>query len=123
MSVPTVDRDALVDLLDGNPELIVTIIDSFLDDCPDYMAAIRTAVEDEDGEVLEREAHGLKGAAGSLRAKPASEAAQVLEEIGRSGNFAEAESALDTLEHETDRLKAELRALKDECRDGSESAL
>jgi HPt (histidine-containing phosphotransfer) domain-containing protein len=119
MPLPAVDRDALVKLLDGNPELIITIIDSFLGDCPDYMDAIREAVENEDPEMLKREAHGLKGAAGSLRAKPASEAAQVLEEIGHSGDFAEAEAALETLESEIDRLKEELRALRSECEDES----
>ena len=119
MSAPALDRDALINLLDGNPDLITTIIDSFLNDCPDYMASIRAAVEDEEGEVLEREAHGLKGAAGSLRAVPTSEAAQVLEEMGHTGNFEEAESALDALEHEVERLKADLRALKDECQSES----
>ncbi|PSQ95654.1 MAG: Hpt domain-containing protein, partial [Bacteroidetes bacterium SW_7_64_58] len=33
MSSPAVDRDALVELLDENADVIVTIIDSFLDDC------------------------------------------------------------------------------------------
>lgn len=120
MSTPVVDHDALVELLDGNPELIITIIDSFLEDCPEYMEAIRWAVEEGDGEALEHEAHGLKGAAGSLRATPASEAARQLEEIGHSGDFAEAESALETLEDEIERLKAELRALKNECLEASD---
>jgi HPt (histidine-containing phosphotransfer) domain-containing protein len=119
MSSPAVDRDALIALLDGNPDLIVTIIDSFLGDCPDYMDAIREAVETGDAEVLKREAHGLKGAAGSLRAKSASEAAEVLEEMGRSGDFAEAEAALETLEQEIGRLKEDLRALRRECQDES----
>jgi HPt (histidine-containing phosphotransfer) domain-containing protein len=114
MSTPAVDRDALIELLDGNPDLIVTIIDSFLDDCPDYMEAIREAIENEDAATLEREAHGLKGAAGSLRAKSASEAALVLEEIGHSGDFTEAEAALDTLEREIARLTEALRALASE---------
>lgn len=117
MPSSAVDRDALVALLDGNPDLIVTIVDSFLDDCPDYMDAIREAVETGDAEVLKREAHGLKGAAGSLRAQSASEAAEALEEMGRSDDFAEAEAALDTLEQEIDRLKDDLRALRRECRD------
>jgi HPt (histidine-containing phosphotransfer) domain-containing protein len=119
MSTPAVDRDALIELLDGNPDLIVTIIDSFLDDCPDYMEAIREAIENEDVATLEREAHGLKGAAGSLRAKSASEAALVLEEIGHSGDFTEAEAALDTLEREIERLTEALRALRSECQDAS----
>jgi HPt (histidine-containing phosphotransfer) domain-containing protein len=115
MSTPAVDRDALIELLDGNPDLIITIIDSFLDDCPGYMDAIRTAVENEDAEALKREAHGLKGAAGSLRAEPASEAALVLEEIGHSGDFSEAEPALEALEHEIERLKDALHALREDC--------
>ncbi|WP_251940643.1 Hpt domain-containing protein [Salinibacter ruber] len=113
MATPAVDRDALVELLDGNPDVIATLIDSFLDDCSDYMDAIRAAVESEDAEVLEREAHGLKGATGSLRASPSSEAAQTLEEMAHAGDFADAEAALETLEAEIDRLKDELRALRD----------
>ena len=117
MSTPAVDHDALVQLLDGNPELILTIVDSFLGDCSDYMESIRYAVEEEDGTVLEQEAHGLKGAAGSLRAHPVSEAAQELEEAGHSGDFSDAESALETLEEEVGRLKDELRALREECKE------
>ena len=117
MATPAVDRDALIELLDGDPGLIVTLIDSFLTDCPDYMDAIREAIEDEDAAALEREAHGLKGAAGRLRAHPASEAAQALEEMGHAENFAEAEAALETLEAEIDRLTDALRALKDECQE------
>lgn len=114
MPTPAVDRDALVDLLDENADLIATIIDSFLDDCPDYMDAIRNAVEEGDAEALKREAHGLKGATGSLRAQPASELAQELEEIGRSGDFTEAEAALKSLESEIDRLTEDLRAVRSE---------
>lgn len=114
--MPVLDRDALIELLDGNPNLILTVIDSFLNDCPDYMVAIREAVEEKDAERLMREAHSLKGAVGSLRAEPASEAAQVLEEMGRSGDFTGAEAALETLEDEIGRLKAELRVLREECR-------
>jgi HPt (histidine-containing phosphotransfer) domain-containing protein len=117
MATPALDRDALIELLDGDPGLIVTLVDSFLADCPDYMEAIREAVANEDAATLEREAHGLKGAAGSLRAHPASEAARALEEMGHAENFAEAEAALETLEAEIDRLTDELRALKDECQE------
>lgn len=115
MSTPPLDRDALVELLDGKLELIVTIIDAFLDDCSDYMTAIRAAVEAEDADRLTRAAHGLKGATGSLRAGPARDAAGVLEEMGQTGNFAGADAALETLEREIDRLQEALRALKTDC--------
>lgn len=120
MATPAVDRDALTELLDGDPKLIATLIDSFLDDCPDYMESIRDAVENENGTALEREAHGLKGATGSLRARPASKMAHTLEEMAREDDFAEAEDALDTLETEIDRLTGELRALKNACQEAIE---
>ncbi|WP_103027573.1 Hpt domain-containing protein [Salinibacter altiplanensis] len=119
MSTPAVDRDALVDLLDGDPDIIATLIDSFLTDCSDYMDAIREAVDRGDTETLEREAHGLKGAAGSLRASPSSGAAQTLEEMGHTGDLTGAEAALDTLETEIDRLKDELRALRKACQEAA----
>ena len=123
MATPALDRDALSELLDGDPAFIATLIDSFLDDCPDYMDAIREAVENEDGDALERKAHGLKGATGSLRARPASEAAATLEEMGHEGNFGDANDALDTLEAEIDRLDEELRALKRTCREAVDGSL
>ncbi len=115
MSTPALDRDALVELLDGNPGLIVTIVDAFFDDCSDYMAAIRAAVEAEDADRLKREAHGLKGATGSLRAGPARDAAGVLEEMGQTGDFTESDAALEALEREIDRLREALHALKADC--------
>lgn len=117
MSQSALNRDKLIQLLDGNPGLIVTIIDSFLDDCPDYMEEIRTAIATGNAEALKQEAHGLKGAAGSIRAAPTSDAAATLEEIGHSGDLEGAEEALETLEHEIDRLTEVLVDLRDECQE------
>ncbi len=117
MPTPALDRDALIELLDGNPQLIITIVDSFLGDCTDYMEAIRRAVEAENAQALERKAHGLKGAAGSLRADPTCQAAETLEEMGRAEEFSDAEAALESLEDEVERLRSALRALKASCED------
>lgn len=116
----SLDHDDLIELLDGDPELIVVIVDSFLDDCPDYMEAIREAVKDRDAETLKRAAHGLKGATGSLRARSACETVSALEEMGRSGDFAEAESTLEMLEREIESLKEELIALRTEYQEAAD---
>lgn len=113
-SPSALDRNELIELLDGNAPVIVTIIDSFLDDCPDYMEGIREGVAEEDAEMLERNAHGLKGSAGSIRARPASSAAERLEEMGRTEDFSEADAALEALEEEIDRLTDDLREMQDE---------
>lgn len=112
MSQPPLDRETLIQLLDEEPNLIVTIIDSFLRDCPEYMDGIRQGVADRDATLLEQTAHGLKGSTGSIRAEPASEAAAALEEIGQSEDFSEAEAALEVLEDEIDRLTDVLRDLR-----------
>jgi len=117
MPTPALDRDALIELLDGNPQLIITIVDSFLGDCTDYMEAIREAVEAENAQALEQKAHGLKGAAGSLRADPTRQAAETLEEMARAGEFSDAEAALGSLEDEVERLQSALRTLKASCED------
>lgn len=114
MSSSALDRNELIELLDGNAPVIVTIIDSFLADCPDYMEGIREGVAEKDADLLERNAHGLKGSAGSIRARPASSAAERLEEMGRAEDFSEADDALETLETEVDRLTDNLREMKDE---------
>lgn len=119
MSPASIDRNELIELLDGNAPVIVTIIDSFLDDCPDYMEGIRKGVETEDAELLERNAHGLKGSAGSIRARPASKAAEKLEEMGRTEEFSGADTALETLETEIEQLTEELRELRGEFGRGS----
>lgn len=114
MSDSPVDPDALIELVDEDFELLEALVDTFLEECPEYLDAIRAAVTERDAEALQSEAHRLKGAVGNLRAKPASEAVQRLEQVGESGDFEEAQEALDDLEREIERLQTALTDLKQE---------
>lgn len=114
MSDAPLDKDALFDLVDEDFDFLKTLVETFLDDCENYMAAIRTAVADEDAITLREEAHGLKGAVANLKAEPAREAARRLEEMGRSGTFEEADAALDDLEAEIERLRSALAEIIEE---------
>lgn len=105
------DRSALLNTVDGDADFLATLVHTFLDDCPTYLSAIRTAVEDEDAEALVQEAHGLKGAVGLLHAAPARQAAKRLEELGRTEQLDEAPAALDDLTEALDRLRPALRDL------------
>lgn len=109
-----VDKEALFKLVDEDPAFLNTLVETFLDDCEVYMAALRTAVEEEDATTLKEEAHGLKGAVANLKAEPAQEAARRLEEIGRSGAVDEADRALDHLETEIERLREALSEMLEE---------
>ncbi len=114
MTPPPVDRSALLDTVDGDPEFLDTLVHTFLDDCPTYLESIRTAVREEDADELVQESHGLKGAVGLLHARPARRAAQQLEELGRKGNLEDAPEALDALTEEIDRLRPALREIVDD---------
>lgn len=113
MSRSPVDPDALIELVDRDFDLLEALVTAFLEECPDYLDAIRAAVTEQDPEALQREAHKLKGAVGNLRAGPALEATQKLEEIAESEDFQQAEPALDALEQELDRLRTALLTLRE----------
>lgn len=114
MSDSPVDKEALFDIVDEDPDFLETLVGTFLDDCETYMSAIRTAVEEEDASTLKEQAHGLKGAVANLQAEPAREAARQLEEMGRSNTFDEADSALEHLEEEIRHLQSMLAEMVEE---------
>jgi two-component system sensor histidine kinase/response regulator len=76
-----------------------------LDGAESDVAELGVAVEAQDALGIERLAHGLKGGAASLGADRVRDAAYRLETIGRSGDLADARSALARLQEELSRLR------------------
>src|SRR4029077_14775060 len=76
------DEHALRHRLSGDHELMVDVINVFLEDLPARLAAIKDAVTARDAGALRAAAHALKGAAGNLSAGGLFDAACVLERIG-----------------------------------------
>ncbi|HEV8486816.1 MAG TPA: response regulator [Blastocatellia bacterium] len=99
------DTKALLYSVEGDMEFLRSIVDEFLNRYPDQVATIRDAVARSDAETLCDAAHALKGVLAAIRARPASEAAKQLEQIGRSGELAQANSALAALHRELELLK------------------
>jgi signal transduction histidine kinase/CheY-like chemotaxis protein/HPt (histidine-containing phosphotransfer) domain-containing protein len=95
----------------GDRELLAEISRLFVDDAPRHLEKIREALDAHDGEALRRAAHGFKGAAANFDAEGVVAAARALEEIGRTGEFGEADAAWQALTHETDRLISLLRSV------------
>lgn len=111
MSTAPVDEDALLELVNDDTEFLETLINTFLADCTEYVEGIRRAVDDEDARTLVEEAHRLKGAVANLQARPARQAAQRMEEIGRSEAFEEAPEALEQLQIRIDHLRDTLEEI------------
>jgi HPt (histidine-containing phosphotransfer) domain-containing protein len=84
----------------------------FDQDVPALLAAIRQAVDANDGTALSRAAHTLRGSLVSFAAGDAVRAAQALETAGRDGQLSGARADLASLEAAMARLMPDLRALR-----------
>ncbi|HEY8272220.1 MAG TPA: Hpt domain-containing protein, partial [Pseudobdellovibrionaceae bacterium] len=87
------------------------VVRLFIEKCPEQLATIREAIEQQDGELLRQTAHSIKGAIGNFTDRAAFEAARHLEQLGRDSDFSLALDGLFRLEQELQELKSALNAL------------
>jgi HPt (histidine-containing phosphotransfer) domain-containing protein len=97
--------------LEGNEELLVELVRLFLDDAPNQIREIHSALADGDALRLENAAHALKGSAASLGADPLAAAALKLEFRGRKGQLSGAAEECADLDEKWECLKPELLSL------------
>jgi two-component system, sensor histidine kinase and response regulator len=107
------DRDAALARVEGDGELLLEILEVFLDDSPRLLMRIREALRRKDLKMLEQAAHTLKGSTGNFCAPAAYEAASRLELIGREGKLEKAREAWVELEKAIQHLRPALMALRD----------
>ncbi len=105
------DVDDVLARVSSDASLLAEIVDMFRSDAPQLVEDLKGHLERGDATGVERTAHHLKGALGTLSAVAAHEVAARLEALGREGNVAEGAEALTALEREIERLMPELLAL------------
>ena len=108
------DRVAALLRVEGDGELLLEIVEVFLEDSPRLISRLREAVESQDLRSLELAAHTLKGSLGNFCAPAAYAAAVKLEEIGRSGIAEGVQDAWVELEETMVQLRLALLALHNE---------
>jgi PAS domain S-box-containing protein len=96
-AVAPYDRDELMDRLAGDADLLGMLVGVFRRDAAGMLVALEQAVAAKDNAAVERAAHKLKGALLNLSARPAAEAAALLEELGRRGEEAGRDGAVARL--------------------------
>ena len=104
------DRRELVDRLAGDRELVAEMVEQFLQDCPAHLAAIASAIEQRDPELVRIAAHALKGAAATVAITAVFEAAQMLERVAAERRVDAMAGAWRSLSIEVTRALDALRA-------------
>ncbi|MFH1744439.1 MAG: Hpt domain-containing protein, partial [bacterium] len=99
------DREALLGRLDGDEAFLDEILRTFMDSAREHIKQLSQAVENNDATNLQRQAHGLKGAAANIMANAIRDVASELEMAAREGNLSEARSLFSKIEVEFRRLK------------------
>ena len=105
------DEIGLMELVGGDRVLARELAQLFLDDLAPRVTEITAAVTGLDAGRLRVGAHALRGSAGTMKAKPVSTAAGVLETMGRSGELNGVQVALDDLNTAVASLRPRLVAL------------
>jgi HPt (histidine-containing phosphotransfer) domain-containing protein len=100
MTRVVVEKTALLETLDHDPQLLREVIGIFLADCPGKLAELRAAITAGDPERIANSSHSLRGSVATFGVQKAVEVAQKLESMGRQRQLQGAAEAFSVLERE-----------------------
>ncbi len=103
--VPPMDFKKALEEFDDDREFLTELLEGFQKNVRSQIESIRQAIADGDAETIWREAHSIKGGAANLTAKPLSECALGLEQMGKKGQLEGSADILSKLENEMNRLE------------------
>lgn len=95
---------------EGEPDLIVELIDLYLKDAPSKLASMQEAVAGEDAASLRRAAHGLRGSSASIGAVQVAALCEGLEHASRVDSAGQAAALVGQLERELEDARRALEA-------------
>jgi len=112
-ATPALDRQVLQDLReiagDDYEGLIAEVIDSYLEDSPPRVQAIRSAIAHDDANALHQSAHALKSSSLTIGARGLGQLCAELEALGDGGNVESASNLLSQFDAEYERVVAALQ--------------
>jgi PAS domain S-box-containing protein len=105
-SAPLVfDRAGMLERLMDDEDLVRVVTESFLDDVPRQIEALRRYLDAWDAPGAERQAHSIKGASSNVGGEALRALAFEMEKAGKAGDLGSVAARMDDLEHEFVRLK------------------
>ncbi|MFN0020666.1 MAG: response regulator [Pirellulaceae bacterium] len=95
-----IDFSAALKNMDGDRSLLRDVFQAFLDESPQHLLSIKQAIAAQNGTLLQRAAHTLRGTMGTIGWTGSTEVAAELEQMGKDHNFTQAATVLAKLECE-----------------------
>jgi HPt (histidine-containing phosphotransfer) domain-containing protein len=112
---PVIDRDIIHSIaqMAGSraATLITSIIQAYQEDAPTYYAAIKTAIEANDADLLRKTAHTLRSSSANLGGLRLAHVCKQLENLGRSGTTQGSLDQWPVLQHQYSQFQAALKDL------------
>ncbi len=90
--------------MSGNQDVFRELLEMFISDSTERLQAMRAALEANNAQALEREAHALKGSCANFGAERLEEMCLRLQQLGSQGEIAPAREMFPSLEAELRRL-------------------
>ena len=106
MSEPIFDEKDATDRLGGDSELLMTIVEVFLDSSTEQLERLKKAIDTADYKTAYREAHSIKGAAANISAKRIRAVAAELEHQMADSNPENADHLFEALLEEIEVFKS-----------------
>jgi HPt (histidine-containing phosphotransfer) domain-containing protein len=113
-SAGPIDLAEVMEIIDGDKELLIECFDEFLSDMPQTLAEIQSAIEQKNTLSLDEAAHKLKGSLRYMAAAQAADVAYQLEIMGKEQNLESAGNTFKTLTYECEKVKEFMEQYKTE---------
>jgi CheY-like chemotaxis protein len=107
------DRTKALERVGGDESLLSELVQIFLEESPQQLARLQTALETGDPEMLERAAHSLKGELDYLGLSDSAQKARDLERMGREHSLLAAAELLAKLQAELSEATSAIREAQD----------
>jgi HPt (histidine-containing phosphotransfer) domain-containing protein len=109
---------ALLEAFNNDDAFFKDVAEMFISDYPPMVETVKKAIADEDGVLLSRTAHALKGMARNFQIDGAADAALQLEQLADQGQFETAQSLCKTLVDELASFERRLKQMVARVSDG-----
>ena len=116
MNSEIIDLKEVLDRVQNDRELLIELLDIFLEDCPPKINAIKEAVAKKDFLQLRDIAHSMKGASGNISAKNINASFLQIEQMAKNNDLNSIDVSLKELDKRFEELKTYSKKLKEDLK-------